>query len=528
MPRVAGWLAWAFPFIVYLVSLNGAVAYWDTGEAQVVPWIFGIMHPTGFPAYTLLAGIFAHIVAIGSVAWRVSLFSALAMSGTAWLISRIVLELECRPWIALSAAWLFAFGEIAWTRGTRAEVHSLATLFAIAALYASIRWYRTGDARVLITGALAWGLGIATHPIDALLFPAFAVLLAVRLRSVTVRSLALALTAFFFGVAWYAYLPVRSAIVTAAHLDPTRSLDVPPGRPFWDNDHPSSWQGFIQEAGGTEFSAGGALAGMLSPRTYMERFPSYWLGFIAELTPIGVLLCLGALYALARRDAWLSIALLFAWLFPTAFAFAFAIEADKQRYYLIGFAIACILVGYAASAIVRALPALHRGVLAGAFILPIGLLVVNRDTFEQRNSSGAQAVIATAIKNTPRNAVLISPWLYATPLAYGAYVEHRLGDRILETSWLADDAARVPAWMHKRPVYVVGILFGDVPGTQLVRIPGSPDLWHVVPERLAQPLRLRSSHRTFGRRHTTTSSCSPTHSCTVTHGSRGRDRTSTH
>ncbi len=527
MQRLAGWLAWAFPFAVYVASLNGVVGYWDTGEAQVVPWIFGIMHPTGFPAYTLLGGVFAHVFVFGSVAWRMALFSALAMSGTAWLVSRIVLQLECRPWIAAGGAWLFALGEIAWTRGTRAEVHSLATFFAIATLYASIRWYRTGDTRVFVAGALAWGLGIATHPIDALLFPALAVLLAARLRTVMLRAFAVALIAFFFGIAWYAYLPARSAAVTAARLDPTRSLGVPPGRPFWDNDHPASWQGFVKEVSGVEFSAGGVFADMLSPQTYVRRFPPYWLLLIFELTPVGALLSLGGLYALAKRDVLVAIALLFAWLFPTAFAFAYAIEADKQRYYLIGFAVLSALAAYGASAIVRALPALHKGILAMMLALTAGLLVVNHTTFEQRSSRGAQAVIATAIKKTPRNAVLISPWLYATPLAYAAYVEHRLGDRIVETSWLVDDAYRVPAWMLRRPVYVVGIVIGSVPGMDLVRIPGSPDLYHVVPSRLALPLRLPSSHHTSDRRRTITSSCLPMRSCTATHGSHGRARTLT-
>lgn len=479
------------PFAIYCASLNGAVGYWDTGEAQVVPWIFGIMHATGFPAFTILAGIFAHVFAFGSVAWRIALFSALAMSGAAWFVSRIVVELDGDAWLAAAAAWIFAFGQVAWTRGTRAEVHALAAFFALAALCAAIRWYRTGDTRALVWGALAWGLGIATHPIDALLLPALLTLFAVRIKSVKPRAAALAFGALLFGVAWYAYLPARSAAVTAARLDPTLALGVPPGRAFWDNDHPSSWSGFIKEISGGEFSAGGTFPRMLSPETYRAALPDYVPWLLQELTPLGAVFALGGLYAIARRDAWLAAALGLAFALPTAFALAYTIEADPQRYYLIGFGVASALAGAGASAIVAALPALRRATYLMLFTLAAVLIVLNRGTFAQRNSTGAQAVIETVVKKTPENAVLITPWIDAAPLAYGAYVEHRLGNRIVESAWLADDASRVPLWMRTRPVYVVGILFGSVPGYTLVKISGSPDLYRVVPSQASRPSRSR-------------------------------------
>ena len=449
------------------------------------------MHATGFPAFTILAGIFAHVFAVGSVAWRIALFSALAMSGAAWFVSRIVMEMDGDAWLAAAGAWIFAFGQVAWTRGTRAEVHALAAFFALATLYASIRWYRTGETRALVSGALAWGLGIATHPIDALLLPALLTLFVARIRSVKPRAVALALGALLFGLAWYAYLPARSAAVTAARLDPTLSLGIPPGRAFWDNDHPSSWSGFIKEISGGEFSAGGTFPRMLSPETYRTALPEYVPWLAQELTPLALVFALGGLYAVARRDAWLSLALALAFTLPTAFALAYTIEADPQRYYLIGFGVAAALAASGASAIVGALPSMRRATYLMLFTLAAVLAVLNRGTFAQRTSTGAQAVIETVIKKTPENAVLITPWIDATPLAYGAYVEHRLGNRIVESAWLADDASRVPLWMRTRPVYVVGMLFGNVPGYALVKIPGSPDLYRVVSLPASPPSRSR-------------------------------------
>ena len=514
--------------MVFCASLDSAIGYWDTGEAQVVPWIFGIMHATGFPAFTLLAGVFAHVVPFGSVAWRVTVFCAVAMSAAAWLVSRIVVRLEGDPWIAAATSWVFAFGYVVWTRGTRAEVHALAAFFAVASLYAALRWYRTGEVKMLAGGALLWGLGIATHPIDAMLLPAWLVLFAARARRVSLHALCLAIAAVVFGVAWYGYLPARSAAVTAARLDPTRSLGLPSGRAFWDNNHPSTWEGFVKEVGGTEFGAGGTFGAMLSPHTYATRGPEYVGVLLGEVTPLGVLLAAYGAYLLWKRDRWLATALLAAFCVPTAFALAYTIEADPRRYEIAGFAVVLIFAAYGASAVAQAFPVHKRALTAAMAVMAIALLFWNRQTFDQRNDSGAQGVIASVVKNTPRNAVLISPWLFATPLAYGAYVERRLGGRIVESAWLADDAAYVPEWTRERPVYVVGILFGSVPGYVAVKIATSPDLYRVVPA----PPSPRSSSRLPSRisvpRRTTTMSCSPARSCTGMRGSRGPAHTSTH
>ncbi len=59
--------------------MRRSVDYWDTGEMQTVPWILGIAHPTGFPAFVLGGFLFSHLVPIGSVAFRMSLFSGIAM-----------------------------------------------------------------------------------------------------------------------------------------------------------------------------------------------------------------------------------------------------------------------------------------------------------------------------------------------------------------------------------------------------------------------------------------------------------------
>ena len=187
--------------------------------------------------------------------------------------------------------------------------------------------------------------------------------------------------------------------------------------------------------------------------------------------------------ALARRDAALAVALLLAGTIPAVFAFGYTIEADIGRYYLIPVFIVAIFAGYGASAIARALPEMRTASILVMTGLAVGLLFMNRDTFNQPRSSGASGLIRTVVAHTPDDAVLLAPWIDSTALAYAAYVDGSLGHRIVDSAWLSDEAARVPRWIREgRHVYVVDQVFGSIPGYRLVKIPGSPDVYRIAKE----------------------------------------------
>lgn len=479
------------PLGVYIASLDGAVAYWDTGEAQVVPWIFGIAHPTGFPVFVIAAGIFAHILPFGSVAWRIALFSAIAMSLTALMVYLILQQLPPRsvatrgwdPWIGVAAAWIFAFGQIVWTRGTRAEVHALAVCLASVTIYFAVRWYVRADPKALVWGAFAWGLAIATHPITAMLAPALLVMLLARMRRARLATFALACMALIAGVAFYAYLPLRSAAITSARLDPTRTIGEPPGRAFWDLDHPATVSGLTRYISGADYGAGGVFGSMIRPQTYAAGGPKFFSSLWHEFAPLGLLFLFAGVVMLFRRDVLITVALFLAAAVPLSFAFGYTIEADPARYFLIPFFVSAIFVGYGALGIVAELPQMRMTTILVALGLAIALIVVNHNIFAQPHDLGAQPVIRTVLAKTPDRAILLAPWIDSTPLAYAAYVQHSLGRRIVESAWLSDDAARVPGWIRSgRSVYVVDQVFGSVDGYKLIKFTGSPDLYKVVKE----------------------------------------------
>src|SRR6185295_11465554 len=57
-------------------TLMPGVGFWDTGEFQAVPPLLGTLHPTGFPAYTILGWVGSALLQqVGSPAYRMNLLS---------------------------------------------------------------------------------------------------------------------------------------------------------------------------------------------------------------------------------------------------------------------------------------------------------------------------------------------------------------------------------------------------------------------------------------------------------------------
>ena len=66
----------ALTAILYILTLAPSVDFIDAGELAAVAYGFGIAHPTGYPLFTILAGIWAHLP-FGDVIYSLNLFAAL-------------------------------------------------------------------------------------------------------------------------------------------------------------------------------------------------------------------------------------------------------------------------------------------------------------------------------------------------------------------------------------------------------------------------------------------------------------------
>lgn len=455
----AGALAFALPLAIYVSSLRSGVDFWDTGELQTVPYILGIAHPSGFPAYVLIGWMWSHVVPLGDPAYRMNLLSAVAMSGASLALAGALRELAIEPVIAGGAALVFAVTRVPWDHAVHADVHPLALAAVAGSFWAALRWGRTGSGRTLLVCAGTAGLALAVHSGTVLILPGIAFAALARRPSLRQAGACAALGVLIVA-GCYAYLPLRSAVLYAQRCDPTLALGLPPGRPFWDADHPSSWAGFRAVVAGTDFGAGHALKQLIDPAVISQLPDRYGRAAVGDLVGGVLLIAVIGVVAAVRRAPLAALGIIVGSLLPVLFVLAYPAESDPERYYLPSYWAIALFLGVGADVLARGglsrAPRALTLVVGGLFAFVAATNIsTNRGAFAARGDYSAQAFIDRVVRETPANAIVVAPWMYATPLAYAAYVQKRLGNRIVVTGWPNDYSAFYPGWIAHRPITFV-------------------------------------------------------------------------
>jgi hypothetical protein len=456
---------------LYTYSLPPSFAFWDTGELQTVCAILGIAHPPACPAFVLLGWLFVHAVPLGEPAWHVNFMCSVAVAVAAGLLYAVARRFGVAPLTAGVCAVGFALAPVTWKDATRAEVHDLALLFRVLAFFFALRWLADGRRRDLFWSAFALGLAGATHGIALLLIPALVLIVTGRPQWREPRPLALVAGGIALGLLPYAYLPLRSAYVAAHGYDPTVALGLPRGLPFWDYDHPATWDNFLRVVQASDFDTHSGFAGFVD----VTRYPAFAAALIRRLAGaygyVGALLAaVGAcvLVAARRREGG---ALVLAALLPVPFTETYSELQDPDRYYLLALWCAAIAIGAGFERVValfrfEAARSLGRfGFTAGLIASFVAASPERGSILDQRRDDWAPSYVEEVKSYTPDNAIVLADWGYSTPLAYAAYVQNAFGHRTVVVSGPKQYASYVRGWLAHRPVY-------DIAFDSAVSIPG--------------------------------------------------------
>ncbi len=254
---------------IYLSTLGQDVGMADTFEFQVVAPRLGIVHPTGYPLYLLLAKFFTFIP-LNSMAWRVNLASAIFGLAAVSLLYLLGWRLTRWSLISLLTAALFGLTPTFWSQTIEAEVYTLHALLVVAAL---LLMREIGDWRLIglhpapnddlekadnqpaksfsLTVLLAFtlGLGLANHLTTLILLPPAVLTIffawrAGRLRQAPanrVVSVLLVVGAFLLPLLLYSYLPLRWSAVNGEPMGFSRFLDWVIGGRFQDALQLNAW-----------------------------------------------------------------------------------------------------------------------------------------------------------------------------------------------------------------------------------------------------------------------------------------------
>jgi hypothetical protein len=473
---VAVAIAFAVPLVVLLASVRTAVGFWDTGDLQTVAWIAGIPYPTGFPGYVIVGWVWTHAVPFASVAARLNALSAVAVASGAATVAALALLLDAAAVVAVLGGFTFAFAHTVWARATYADVHPLGFAVAFAAVALGARWALRGDARALGIGTVLAGAAVAIDNTTVLILLGGVVAALARRwpARVVVRSLALAALVV---AAAYAYLPLRSTWVTAHRTDPTLALGIPPGRPFWDDHHPATPEGFRSLVAGTEWGPGETLAVLLTPAAFASAVHRFGAEVAAD-EPQGLLIAalIGLGFVIVRAPL-VGVGLVVAAAVPALFGATYPAEADPERYVFALYAVLALGVAVAADRTARAFGRERPALALGAVGALLALVVVRdavraRDLFAQRTFAEAAELGTRVARSTRDGAIVVAPWDFATPLAYHAYVERALGARIVVCALPHDHLADYARWLRERQVTVVSESTPDLPGFRTRRLSG--------------------------------------------------------
>lgn len=479
-------IAFAVPLVVLLASLRTEVGFWDTADLQTVAWIAGIPYPTGFPGYVLIGWLWTHAIPLGSPAARLNALSAIAVAGGAAGVCALALLFEVLPLFAILASWLFAFAHPVWERAAYADAHPLGFAVAFAALALAVRWALRADVRALLTAVLVAGVAVAIDN-TAVLILAGAVLAACARRP-PFRRLAGALAAAALVVLCaYAYLPLRSAYVVEHGLDPTLTLGIAPGRPYWDDHDPRTADGLHALVTGSEWGPSETLGRLFTPDAIGATVARFG-GDLRQDAPGGLLIvALAGIVLIAVRAPLIAVGVLSAGIVPALFGGSYAAEADPYRYVFALYAIVALGIAVAAERALRAVGR-SRALPAAAVIASLLALVLTRDAWRaadvraMRTDPRPQSLIDRVASSTRAGAIVVGEWNFASALAYGAYVEGALGDRIVLCAYPGEHASRYTAWRREHQVVAVALGAPDIPGfhTRLLSA-GFPNVYEVVP-----------------------------------------------
>jgi Protein of unknown function (DUF2723) len=447
--------AFAVPAIVYIASASPEPASWDTAELQGVPYILGISHPTGFPFYVLVGYVWSHVITVGSVAWRMNAMSGVAVAVAAVAAYGVALELGASPPVALLATFWFAFTQNVWAHAARAEAQDLAVACAALAIYAFLRWMR-GDADAWFAAAFALcGLGMAAHPNALWLLPAFFIGAVIAKRRPSARVVGTSLALTLAGLMLYLYLPLRSAYVVAHHLDPAAALPGAGGGIFWNYNDPRTLHGLALELTGSESQTPAYFLASFNPVHVEAALWTFVTGVRQQYDAFALLLVFGGFVAAWRRDWRPTLVLAIACTAPLLFSVVYPNEGDVGRYRLLASWLAVPLLG-------ALTPRARRGrdlVVHGLLIVYLGAgaslaFAHQRGFLAHAPREGGRWVIDAVRPYVPPGSAIVTGWLDATSLAYGAYVDGSLPGRII----ISDDELRIPLyrrWTRERRVFVL-------------------------------------------------------------------------
>lgn len=250
--NITGWLVFTLSAIVFGLTAEPTVSFWDCGEYISTAYKLQVGHPPGAPLFQMLGRLFS-LLAFGEptrVALSVNLMSALASAFTVmflfWTITLLARKVcitggstdtGLQKWLVigcgLAGALAYTFTDSFWFSAVEGEVYALSSFFTAVVFWAILKWERRagepGNYRWLILIAYLIGLSIGAHLLNLLAIPAIVLVFYFRKYKPSIWGFmaALAIALGLLVLLMYGIIPGLVKLFAHAELLAVNGLGLP-------------------------------------------------------------------------------------------------------------------------------------------------------------------------------------------------------------------------------------------------------------------------------------------------------------
>ena len=411
-------------FIVYLATLSPTVGWGDSGEFITATYTLGVLHPTGYPLYTMLGHLFTYLP-IGSIAYRVNFMSAVFASLAVLILYFISLKLIRSPRIALATALIFAFSYAFWSQAVIAEVHTLSMLLLAITFFLVLKWKESNNLRYLYGASFTYGLSLSNHLTTALLAPAilafvflrdweYPLKFKIRKDLLTIKTIVIIVVLFTLGLTPYLYIP----IISSTH-------------PIWNWGEVSSFKELFLHAIGAEYTLSGNF---ITSEYIIYNLSNFVSGFVREGTLLleilyFALIAIGIRLSVKSKDPperVLSLVVLIT--AGIGILFALNYNTDSGAFLLPTFFMGALIIGITLRKIAELIPSKYSryqlAFFSIAFVLP--LLAVNYEHNNLSQDYSAEEYWRNIFETTEKNSIIFG--IGTSDMFIPLFFQHVLGE----------------------------------------------------------------------------------------------------
>ncbi len=203
-----GWAMGVIATIVYALTLEPTMPFWDCGEFISSVYKLEVGHPPGAPLFMLIGRVFSAFVEPATVPVMINFLSALCSGLTIvflfWTITHFAKKFVDtdqinRPQLiaivgsGVIGAMVYTFSDTFWFSAVEAEVYAMSSLFTAVVFWAILKWESSvgqpGEIRWIVLIAYLMGLSIGVHLLNLLAIPAICLVYYFKKFPFSVRGL---------------------------------------------------------------------------------------------------------------------------------------------------------------------------------------------------------------------------------------------------------------------------------------------------------------------------------------------------